>query len=109
MPTWLVEDPTPVYMLLGTLAVALAAGFWIKRRRAYVLGCGLVLLTLGVFFLKSGRALILVAMAGVALLMGLAIVIDRVVVTDREQVANIIYDCAAAAERNDLDAVLAHV
>jgi len=79
---WFTEDPTPI----------LVCG-------------GLVLLVLGGFFLKSGRAGVLIAAALVVMVMGAAVLIDRFVVTDREQVANTIYDAAAAAERNDLNAV----
>lgn len=80
---WFTENPTPI----------LVSG-------------GLVLLVLAGFFLKSGRAGILIAMAVVAAVMGLAVLIDHLVVTDREAVANTIYDAAAAAERNDLNAVM---
>lgn len=83
---WFTEDPTPV-----------------------LVGGGLILLVLGGFFLKSGRAYVLALMAGVAVVMGAAFLIDRLVVTDRESVANVIYDAAAAAERNDLDAVAAFI
>jgi hypothetical protein len=76
--TWFTEDPTMI-LVIG----------------------GLILLVLGGFFLKSGRVAILLAMAGVALVMGAAVVIDRLVVTDREAVANTIYDAAALAEKND--------
>lgn len=79
---WFTEDPTPI----------LVCG-------------GLVLLVLGGLFLKSGRAGVLIAAALVAVVMGAAVLIDRFVVTDREQVANTIYGAAAAAERNDLNAV----
>src|SRR5215813_10738404 len=80
---WFTEDPTPI-----------------------LVGGGLILLVLGGFFLKSGRGIILLAMALVALTMGLAVLIDRLVVTDREAVANTIYDAAAMAERNDLNGVM---
>ena len=68
-----------------------------------------VLLALGGIFLKSGRGILLFAMAGVAGFMALAVLIDHLVVTDREQVANVIYEMAAAAERNDLNAVIDHI
>ncbi len=80
---WFTENPTPI-----------------------LVGGGLALLVLAGFFLKSGRAAILIAMALVAAVMGLAVLTDRLIVTDREQVANTIYDAAAAAERNELNAVM---
>ncbi|HZZ28352.1 MAG TPA: hypothetical protein VFE46_10160 [Pirellulales bacterium] len=82
--TWFTEDPTPI-----------------------LIGGGVILFVLGVLFLKYGRAGILVAMAGIALVMGSAMLIDHLVVTEREQVANVIYNAADAAERNDFDACLA--
>jgi hypothetical protein len=84
--TWFTEDPTPIFILGG---IALAVLF--------------------VFLMKTGRGLVLVAMAGVAAIMGLAVLIDALVVTDRERVEEVIYHAAAAAERNDLDGVAAFV
>jgi hypothetical protein len=84
--TWFTEDPTPI----------LIAG-------------GITLIVLLVFLLKTGRGAILYAMAGVALFMGLAVLIDKLVVTDRERIANVIYDAGAAAKRNDLSAVVAFI
>ncbi|HTQ38780.1 MAG TPA: hypothetical protein VMJ32_07115 [Pirellulales bacterium] len=82
--TWFTENPTPI-----------------------LIGGGLILAALGVLFLKHGRVWILLSMASVALVMGLAVLVDHLVVTEREQVANVIYDAAAAGERNDFDACLA--
>ena len=45
-------------------------------------------------------------MAGVALFMGLTVLIDKLVVTDRERIESVIYAAAAAAEQNKLDAVV---
>ncbi len=84
--TWFTEDPTPIFILGGiTLAV------------------------LFVYLMKTGRGLVLVAMAAVAAFMGLAVLVDALVVTDRERVENVIYEAAAAAEHNNLDAVAAFV
>ena len=46
--------------------------------------------------MKTGRGLVLVAMAAVAAFMGLAVLVDALVVTDRERVENVIYEAAAA-------------
>ncbi len=46
-------------------------------------------------------------MAGVAAFMGLAVLIDKLVVTDRERIEQVIYDAAEAAEQNRFDAVIA--
>jgi hypothetical protein len=83
---WFTEDPTPI----------LIAG-------------GITLIVLLVFLLKTGRGAILYAMAGVAFFMGLAVLIDKLVVTDRERIEKVIYDAAAAAERNELSAVANYI
>jgi hypothetical protein len=79
---WFTEDPTPI-----------------------LVGGGLTLLVLAGFFLKTGRGWVLASMGVVAAVMGLAVLVDRLVVTDREAVANTIYQAATSAERNDLNAV----
>ncbi len=84
--TWFTEDPTPIFILGG---ITLAALF--------------------VYLMKTGRGLVLVAMAAVAAFMGLAVLVYALVVTDRERVENVIYEAAAAAEHNNLDAVAAFV
>ena len=81
--TWFTENPTPI-LILGVVTLAI----------------------LIVLLLKTGRGAILAAMAGVALLMGLAVLTDKLIVTERERVANVIYDAAAAAEKNELEEVL---
>ena len=84
--TWFTEDPLPVFILGG---IALA-----------------VLLIL---LLKTGRGVVLIAMAATVAIMGLAVLVDALVVTDRERVEEVVYQAAAAAERNDLDGVAAFV
>src|ERR1051326_3688214 len=81
--TWFTENPLPI-----------------------LIGGGVALLVLLVLLLKTGRGLILTALLGVAVFMGLALLIDRLVVTDRERVADVINQGAAAAQRNDLDAIV---
>lgn len=82
--TWLTEDPRPI----------LAAG-------------GVALVVLFVFLLKTGRGVVMLAMGGVALCMLLALVIDKLVLTDREQVEMIIAQGVEAATRNDEAAIIA--
>jgi hypothetical protein len=80
---------------------------WFTENPLPILICGaVVLLVLLVLLLKTGRGAILTAMLAVAVVMGLAVLIDRLVVTDREKIANVIYAGAAAAQRNDLEAVI---
>jgi hypothetical protein len=84
--TWFTENPLPI-----------------------LTGGGVVLLVLLVLLLKTGRGAILTAMLGVAILMGLAVLIDRLVVTDRERVANLVYEAAAAAQRNEIEPIIANI
>ncbi|HMP01674.1 MAG TPA: hypothetical protein PKD86_05390 [Gemmatales bacterium] len=82
MVTWFTENPIGVYLFLGAVAVLFTLIFFNTRRPAHlagVLGC----LALG---------------AGVWL-------IDRLVVTDREQVQLRTLALAAAVERGDLSAL----
>lgn len=84
--TWFTENPAPI-----------------------LIGGGGVLLILLVLLLKTGRGVILTAMLGVAIVMGLAVLIDRLVVTDRERVANLVYEAAAAAQRNEIEPIIANI
>jgi len=84
--TWFTENPLPI-----------------------LIGGGVVLLVLLVLLLKSGRGVILTAMLGVAIVMGLAVLIDRLVVTDRERVAKLVYEAAAAAQRNEIEPIIANI
>lgn len=81
---WLFEDPTLI-LLAGGLVQAL----------------------LIVALVRTGRGAIMWAIAGVAVLMGILLVIEYVVVTEREEVIDTLHAAAAALESNDLDAVIA--
>jgi hypothetical protein len=82
--TWFTEDPTPI-LVVG----------------------GIALVILLVMLLKTGQGLYLIIMAGIAAFMGLAVLIDKLVVTDRERIEQVVYDAAQAAEQNRFDAVIA--
>jgi hypothetical protein len=84
--TWFTEDPTTLF-IAGGVAILVLLGF----------------------FFKSGRGVLLLAIGGVVLLMLLAVLIDALVVTDREAVEGIIYKCAAAAEANQLNEIKAFI
>ncbi|HVX12100.1 MAG TPA: hypothetical protein VHC22_13045 [Pirellulales bacterium] len=84
--SWLFEDPTTL-IVAGLLIEALLA----------------------VALVKSGRGLLMLAMAGVLLLIGLGVLIERLVVTSREQVQDTLDAVAAAVQANDVDRVLSHV
>jgi hypothetical protein len=80
MPSWLVEDPTPVYVILGTAVVILLALYWNRRKRGYLYGVG-----------------------GVFLLIGLVWLIDFLVVTDREKVQAALRAMAGRIQALDVD------
>ncbi len=75
---WLLEDPTPIYYMLGVLAVALVVAVCITRRLLY-----------------AGLA------GGLVLLAGGAWLLDYLVQTDREAVTEKCHQLASAAERAD--------
>jgi len=84
--SWLFEDPTTVIvagvLIEGLLAVALV---------------------------KSGRGLLALPMLLVALVMGLVVLVERLVVTDREQIEEVLDGVTAALMANDLEGVLRHI
>lgn len=84
--SWLFEDPT-------TLIVA---GLLIE---------GLLVVVL----FNTGRGTIVWAMAGVLVLMGLGVLIEQIVVTDREQIADTLSGVTAALEANDVEGVLSYI
>ncbi len=83
---WLTDDSTPVFVI-----------------------CGITLLVLLVFLLKTGRGVIMLAMAGVVLCIVAAILIDMMVVTDREVVEQTLFKAANLAEQNQFEALLDYV
>jgi hypothetical protein len=84
--SWLTEDSTIVLII------------------AVVVAAGLVLA-----FLKTGRGLYLLCLGGVILLAMVLVLIERYVVTDREQIEETLSGAAAAVEANDFDAALAYL
>jgi hypothetical protein len=85
MPTWLTEDPSPVYLLLGIIALAFFVAYWVKRQRKYLVGVGIV-----------------------TALVGIVALIDHLVVTDREQIVHHLGEMAEAGSNRDLDRVFRH-
>ena len=79
--TWLLEDQ--ITLIVGTAAVALL---------------------LAIIALKTGRGVLLLAVGGVVLLGGVLLLIEYLVVTDREKIYDTIDQLAAAVEANDLEA-----
>ncbi len=60
-------------------------------------------------FFQSGRGVWLVWLAAVLFVVAALWGLERIVVTDREQIENTFYAAAAALERGDAEAVLEHV
>lgn len=75
---------------------------------AILLGLG-VLSVLVVAYLQTRRRDVFVAIVAVVMLTILAVVAERVLVTEKEKIEATIYGIAAAAEANDMRAVLAHL
>jgi hypothetical protein len=82
--TMFLESPWPASMLCIVLEVILA-----------------------VIFLRTGRWLVVGAMAVVLAITAAALILERVVVTDTEQVEDTLYGIAEDLEANDVEAVLA--
>jgi hypothetical protein len=84
--TWLIEDPLPIMVMGVILGVIVAVGF-----------------------IKTGQRWLIAALAGVVLLAIAVLAIEQMVVTDREEVELVLFEIAAAVERNDIDAALLHI
>ena len=80
---WFTENPTPVLLAGGAILIFLVLRFF-----------------------KTGEFKLFLWMAGVGAFMGLAVLTDHLIVTDREQVENVIYKAGADAEHNNLEAVI---
>ncbi|MGA2034405.1 MAG: hypothetical protein ABSG68_19340 [Thermoguttaceae bacterium] len=64
---------------------------------------------LAVALLRSGRGALLWIMLGAAVVVGIGLLVERLVVTDRKRVAATIDGVAAALEANNVEAVLRYV
>jgi hypothetical protein len=64
---------------------------------------------LGVMLFSTGRGKLLWAMLATAAVTLAGLVVERMVVTDREAITNTIDGCAAAVEANDLNRLLGYV
>ncbi len=80
---WFTENPTPVLLAGGAILIFLVLRFF-----------------------KTGELKLFWWIAGVGAFMGLAVLTDHLIVTDREQVENVIYKAGADAEHNNLEAVI---
>jgi hypothetical protein len=83
---WLFEGLTTVYILLGTVLIALLVIYWQWRRRVW-----------------------LFAILFVVALIGLYALLDRLVETDREEIQRKVEEMAAAARAHNTDGVFEHI
>ena len=82
MPSWLVENPTPVYVILGLTALVLGYGLLVTRERRFALGLGIVA---GLFVL--------------------VMLLDYLIVTDFEQIQQNVQTMTRGTVEKDLDRV----
>lgn len=80
------EDPFPI-ILVGVLAVAACA----------------------VALARTGRGIFLVAIGAIALLTAAGVLVEKLVVTEREEVEQVVDSSAAAVRANQLEGVLDHL
>jgi len=108
MPSWLVEDPTMVYLVLGLLALALGVIWWInrgedfgKKKLGWLQG------------LKTRRLTLNQCCAmGLTVIGFLAVIIwplSVVVVTDHERICQVIEEMSRGVEKKDVADVFSHV
>jgi hypothetical protein len=84
--SWLFEDPT-------TLIVA---GLLIE-------------VLLGIALVKSGRGILVLPMIGVLALVGLGVLVERLVVTDRERIETALEGVCRSLTANDVEGVVNHI
>jgi len=64
---------------------------------------------LAVALVKSGRAVLIAVMVGVFAIVLAGVVVERMIVTPREEVETTLYTAARQVEHNDVEGVLSHV
>ena len=83
---------------------------WLFENPWPAIGCALVIeVILGVAFYNTGRRAVLAGMAGVLVLALVMVAVERLVVTEREEVEDALHGIAAAMETNRIEAVLAYI
>jgi hypothetical protein len=85
MPSWLVDDPTFVYVILAALAVILGVAWWRT---------------------KQGKLLI-AALVAIALIGGVWL-LSHYAVTDAKRIQHAVEAMAAAVQRHDVNTIVSH-
>jgi hypothetical protein len=85
MPSWLIDDPTFVYMILAALAVILGVAWWRT---------------------KQGKLLI-AALVAIALIGGVWL-LSHYAVTDAKRIQHAVEAMAAAMQRHDVNTIVSH-
>jgi hypothetical protein len=83
--------------------------WWLENPLPIVLLGGVTVFILGAIWLQSGHKGMMYAMLAAIVFTATAMLVERTVETDREQVRKTLLDVAGDVERNDLNAVMKHV
>ena len=86
MLSWPIDNPSYVYFLLACAALGLLAGWWLNRKRPYLIGLGVVAAVAVVFFL-------------------LTLLID----TDRKRITRALQEMSQGVRDKDLDKTFARL
>jgi hypothetical protein len=84
--SWLIDDPTVLFVVLGIAALVLASSWWMTQKPAYATGLGVTAGLLVVVWLLS-----------------------TLIDTDAKRIERSIRAMGAAVEANDIDRIFAHV
>src|SRR5947209_2972834 len=109
MPSWLIDDPTLVYLLLGLIAFALCVGWWMNR------GEEPGSMRIGAWFqsLRSRRLTRNQTYAfGLAIVFLLAVAvwqIGRLVMTDAKRIRFALQEMSAGVREKNVDKIFKHV
>ena len=86
MSSWLIEDPTPAYLILGALGLGLGILWWMNRRGAYLIGLG-----------------------AAALLIGILVLLNYTIDTDSKQIHRKLQTMADSVATRDVEAIFANI
>lgn len=86
MPSWLVDDPSVLYLLLAVAALGLAAGWWSRRDRRFLIGLG-----------------------AVAVLFLVVLLVSRLVDTDAKRLQRALTAMAEGVNARNVDRIFAHI